>query len=120
MALTQTAKPNTPCFLPGESPEAFAQLHNSLRAEWRPIGFAEDELVAELADILWQTRRVQNAQQQLQINCARRLDTLNRTSQRLTGMLVRLQKRGGPRPLPAGATLSPTASSRPPFIRRKG
>ena len=106
--------------LPGESPEAFAQLHDSLRAEWNPIGFTEDELVAELAGHLWQTRRVQTAQAQLGVNCARRLDGLHRTTTRLTGMLVRLQKRGGPRPLPAGATASPTASSRPPFVRRKG
>jgi hypothetical protein len=126
-ASRQTTTDSTPSLyskplylLPGESPEAFAQLHDSLRAQWNPIGFCEDELVAELAGNLWQTQRVQTAQAQLRINCARRLDTLHRIAQRLTGMLVRLQKRGAPRPLPAGATLSPTASSRPPFIRREG
>ncbi len=110
--------PNTP-LLPGESPEAFAQFHQNLRAQWRPVDFSEDELVAELAGNLWQTTRVQAVQSQLGVNCAARLDALDRKCQRLTGILVRLQKRPLPREAPGGATPSSTASSRPRFVRRK-
>jgi hypothetical protein len=45
-----------------ENPEEFAQLHQSLRDAYNPVGAAEEMLVDQLVTTFWRTRRLQKAE----------------------------------------------------------
>jgi hypothetical protein len=44
--------------LPGEDPEEFEELHNSLKREWNPDGPTEDDCILSLANHFWRKRRI--------------------------------------------------------------
>jgi len=44
--------------LPGEDPEEFNALHQSLIDEWQPAGRLEEETIHTLAECLWRKNRL--------------------------------------------------------------
>jgi hypothetical protein len=44
--------------LPGEDPEEFEELYNSVKREWDPDGPTEDDCVFSLTNYLWRKRRI--------------------------------------------------------------
>jgi hypothetical protein len=44
--------------LPGESQAAFEKLHRSLIAEFTPSGMMEDDIVADMARLIWRKQNL--------------------------------------------------------------
>jgi hypothetical protein len=49
---------STTTLLPGENRSEFEKLHRAVVAEMRPVGALEDELVLEIARLLWRKRNL--------------------------------------------------------------
>jgi len=46
--------------LPGEDPREFAELHDAVVEEWRPVGPTEQDAVLTIAKGIWRKRRMQS------------------------------------------------------------